>query len=63
LDAQSSSSDGDDEELDQSVTLLDNQLASLNCQDDQEQCDDSDSMDDAFDAELLEEDNPNTDIQ
>lgn len=48
----------DDDDDDESVDALGNQLADLNCQDEQ-QCDDSDSLDEAIDAEHLTDDNGN----
>ncbi|CAF0799755.1 unnamed protein product [Rotaria sordida] len=48
-------SDDDDD----SVDVIGNQLAEMNCQDEQEQCDDSDSLDEALDAECLDDNNGN----
>jgi hypothetical protein len=65
LDIQSIS--GDDDDDDESVEILGNQLAEMNCQGEQELCDDSDSLDEALDAENFDDDNGNnffpTDVQ
>jgi hypothetical protein len=52
LDIQSISDDDDDD----SVEIIGNQLAAMNCQNEQEQCDDSDSLDEALDAENCDDD-------
>ncbi|CAF2423014.1 unnamed protein product [Rotaria sp. Silwood2] len=51
--------DDDDDDDDDSVEAIGNQLAEMNCQDAQEQCDDSDSLDEALDAECFDDDNGN----
>lgn len=40
--------------------MINNQLAEMTCQGEQELCDDSDSLDEALDAELLDEENGNS---
>ncbi|CAF1334184.1 unnamed protein product [Adineta steineri] len=54
IDIESISEDDDDE--DDSIDILGNQLTKLNCQGEQEECDDSDSMDDALNAEQFDDD-------
>jgi hypothetical protein len=39
--------------------MIRNQLAEMNCQGEEEPCDDSDSLDEALDAEHLDDDNGN----
>ncbi|CAF3886558.1 unnamed protein product, partial [Rotaria magnacalcarata] len=51
--------DDDDDDDDDSIEIIGNQLAEMNCQAEQEQCDDSDSLDEALDAELLDDGNEN----
>jgi hypothetical protein len=46
----------DDDDDDDSIEILGSQLAQMNCQGEQGQCDDSDSMDDALDAEQFDDD-------
>lgn len=64
LDMRSTSADEDEQqgenaeeeiEEDESIDMLNRQLTQMNCQ---EFCDDSDSLDEALDAELLDEENP-----
>jgi hypothetical protein len=40
--------------------MISNQLSEMNCQNAQEQCDDSDSLDEALDAENFDDDNGNS---
>jgi len=59
LDIQSISGGDDDDDYD-SVEMIANQLAEMNCQGEEEEpCDDSDSLDEALDAENLDDDNGN----
>ncbi|CAF1285684.1 unnamed protein product [Adineta steineri] len=56
IDIESISEDDDDDE-DDSIDILGNQLTKLNCQgEEEEECDDSDSMDDALNAEQFDDD-------
>ncbi|CAF0871298.1 unnamed protein product [Adineta ricciae] len=50
----------DDDDV--SIEMIGNQLAGLTCQDDQELCDDSDSLDDALDAEQYDDDDIDTSL-
>ena len=59
LDTQSNSEDDEGEDGDDLVDVVGNQLAGINCQDEQEQCDNSDSLDEALDAEQSDDENEN----
>jgi hypothetical protein len=50
----------DDEDDDDSIGIINNQLAEMNFQNEEEQCDDSDSLDEALDAENFDDDNGNS---
>jgi hypothetical protein len=58
LDIQSISDDESEDE-EKPIDIINNQLAKITFQDAQELCDDSDSLDEALDAELLDDENEN----
>ena len=67
LDMRSTSADEEEEQgenaeeeeaEDDAIDLLNHQLTQMNCQEEQDLCDDYDSLDEALDAELLDEENP-----
>ena len=60
----------DDEEEEDSIDIINNQFAQMTCEGEQELCDDSDSLDEALDAECLDEEttfnasnHPSTNVQ
>ncbi len=52
-------SDDESEDEEKPIDIINNQLAKITFQDAQELCDDSDSLDEALDAELLDDENEN----